>query len=63
MTDLQLMITLIEGVHPRQSRNTPSKMVKLIKEEFEEDISESEILNSYGIVEDFSLINRQINYG
>jgi len=61
--DLQTMIILIEGEYNSQDRNTPGKMVSLIKKEFNESIDENDILNFYNIsFEDYEQINRNIEY-
>lgn len=63
MTDLKLMIILIEGEYPRNERNTPDKMRELIKKEFEVNVSENEILGFYGLIEDYSHLSREVEYG
>ena len=49
MIELQTMITLIEGEYPHHERNTPGKMVKLIKKEFDKVITENDILQFYNL--------------
>lgn len=63
MTELQTMIILIEGEYEHHHRNTPEKLSKLIKKEFNVDISENEINHFYGLTEDYERINRQIENG
>lgn len=62
MSDLELMIILIEGEYPRSERNTPFKMKNLILKEFNISYSEQDILKFYGLVEDYSMQNRQVEY-
>lgn len=61
--ELQTMIILIEGIYHREDRNTPEKLSELIKLEFEEDVSETEILNFYNLGEDYERITREIENG
>jgi len=63
MTDLHIMIILIEGEYSRESRNTPSKMKALLLKEFEVNVSEKEILFEYGITEDYEIESKRIENG
>lgn len=63
MTDLHIMIILIEGEYPRESRNTPSKMKILLLKEFEVNVPEKDILFEYGIVEDYENESKKIEDG
>lgn len=63
MIELQTMIILIEDKYNRIERNTPEKMSKLILKEFNKRISENEILNFYGLNEDYERQSNQIEYG
>lgn len=63
MTDLQIMISLIEGEYQQCDRNTPEKMITLIKKEFDKNVSKSDILNFYGLQEDYEKISWQVDYG
>lgn len=63
MTNLQLMITLIEGHYKRTDRNTVPKMIKLIKKEFKVNVFESEVLHAYGLDEDYEMESYKIENG
>lgn len=63
MTELQIMIILIEGEYQIHERNTAEKMSKLIKKEFDKVVSENEINHFYGLTEDYERINRAIEHG
>lgn len=63
MTELQIMITLIEGEYQHHERNTPDKIISLIKKEFDKTVSQVDILNFYGLQEDYEKINWQIEHG
>lgn len=63
MSDLEVMIILIEGKYPKIERNSIFKMHELLKKEFNVNISFTDIEFFYGIHEDFEHLNRQIEYG
>lgn len=63
LTDLKLMIILIEGEYPACKRNTPFKMKALLLEEFDVNVSENEILCEYGLIEDYEMENNKVEYG
>ena len=60
-TELEIMITLIEGEYLRNQRNTPFKMRALIKKEFGVDVSPTTILNVVGLDEDYERESRRID--
>lgn len=61
--ELQTMIFLIEGIYHKEDRNTPEKMSALILLEFDEIVTEQDILNFYNLGEDYERITREIHYG
>lgn len=61
--ELTVVITLIEGEFARNMRNTPSKLISLIKKEFDTVVSEETILNYYGLNEDYESQSKRIEYG
>lgn len=63
MIELQTMIILIEGKYDRSERNAPELMSNLIFKEFNKRISEQEILNFYGLSEDYEEQSYQVEYG
>ena len=63
MNRIKVMISLIEGEYSREERNTPSKMRRLIKKEFDFNISEQDILNICGLTEDYEKLSNKIEYG
>lgn len=63
MTDLQIMIILIEGEYSREVRNTTLKMKNLLLKEFEINVSESEIMSACGLEENYELESKKIKYG
>lgn len=60
--ELQTMIILLEREYRPEQRNTPELMVSLIKKDFDRDVSEEDIINFYGLNEDWERKNRQIEY-
>lgn len=63
MTDLQIMVTLLEGEYPYEQRNTVGKLILLLKKEFNVEFREPDIMNMYPPQEDYEHENRSIEYG
>ena len=60
--ELQTMIILLEREYRPEQRNTPELMISLIKQDFNVEVSENDILNFYGLHEDWERKNRKIEY-
>ena len=63
MSDLEIMIILIEGEYSRTDRNTTLKMKALLLKEFDYSATEQEILKVYGLSEDYETESRKVEYG
>lgn len=63
MQELQTMIILIEAEYEPHQRNTPEKLITLISKEFNVDVSTNDILQFYGLSEDYEKISWQIEHG
>ena len=57
------MVTLIEGEYPYEKRNTPGKLISLLKKEFNVDYREPDIMKLYPVQDDYEHETRKIEYG
>jgi len=61
--ELEWAISLTEAEYPKEKRNTPEKMSRLIRANFDVKCESQDVANFFGLSENYERESNRINYG